>query len=222
MINDLVLTHTTRGTRHAAKALLQELRLQRRHKAALRSARKYRGKSGLRLNLGSGPNPKPGWVNIDLFEPADLQLDIREKFPFDDGSCSVIYSEHVFEHFAYPAETGHLLREALRVLEPGGRFDVGVPDTVWPLKSFVNGEDEFFRICLEKGWHPAWCTTRMHQINYHFRQGTEHKYAWDYETLAEVLRTAGFVRPERREFDPEIDAESRRIGTLYMRAWKDR
>jgi len=58
----------------------------------------------------------------------------------------------------------------------------------------------------------------MHQINYHFRQGTEHKYAWDYETLAEVLRNAGFADVKRREFDPQTDAGSRRIGTLYVDA----
>ena len=218
MLNRLILTHTTRGTRHAVKALIQEVRLQRRHRAGLRAARVYRGSVGLKLQLGSGPNPKPGWVNIDLFYPADLNLDIRELLPFDDGSCSVIYSEHVFEHLAYPRETGQLLRESLRVLEPGGLFSVGVPDTEWPLRAFVQGEDNYFQISLKSGSHPAWCTTRMHQINYHFRQGTEHKYAWDYETLAEVLRNAGFADVRRREFDPQTDAESRRIGTLYVDA----
>ena len=220
MINHLILTQTTRGTRHAVRALLNELRLQRRHRAALRGARRYRGKVGLKLQLGSGPNPKPGWVNIDLFCPADLSLDIRETLPFDDSSCSVIYSEHVFEHLAYPVETGQLLRESLRVLEPGGLFSVGVPDTEWPLRAFVQGEDEYFQISLESGSHPPWCTTRMHQINYHFRQGTEHKYAWDYETLAEVLQSSGFADVKRREFDLETDSESRRIGTLYVDARK--
>ena len=67
-------------------------------------------------------------------------------------------------------------------------------------------------------WQPDWCYTLMHQINYLFRQGHEHKYAYDGETLALILERAGFVRVNRRDFDPALDSESRRIGTLYMKA----
>jgi hypothetical protein len=36
----------------------------------------------LKLNLRCGPNRKPGWINIDLFDCyADLRLDLREKCP---------------------------------------------------------------------------------------------------------------------------------------------
>jgi hypothetical protein len=45
-------------------------------------------------NLGSGFHPKIDWVNVDLIDEADLQLDLRERLPFDDGSVSDIYSEH--------------------------------------------------------------------------------------------------------------------------------
>jgi hypothetical protein len=67
-------------------------------------------------------------------------------------------------------------------------------------------------------WHPDWRDTPMHQVNYLFRQGHEHKYAYDGETLALILERAGFVRVNRRDFDPALDSESRRIGTLYMKA----
>ena len=43
----------------------------------------------------------------------------------------------------------------------------------------------------------------MHQINYVFRQGGEHKYAYDAETLKEVLERDGFTNVSRRSFDPE-------------------
>ena len=69
-------------------------------------------------------------------------------------------------------------------------------------------------------WHPAWCDTRLHQINYHFRQGSQDKYAYDFETLAKVLADAGFVQVTRREFDPALDAENRRRGTLYVDGFK--
>jgi predicted SAM-dependent methyltransferase len=213
-------TPTIRGVRDARRTLARELVLSRRHFSSVRKARRLDGATGLKLHLASGPNLKKGWLNIDLFaRRADLRLDLREPFPFADSSVAVIYSEHFFEHLAYPGEVGHLLRESLRILQPGGLFSVGVPDTEPTLKAYVQGDDESFRICRER-WHPAWCDTHMHQVNYHFRQGTEHKYAYDFETLARILETAGFSSIARRAFDPNLDCEARRDGTLYVDAKK--
>jgi hypothetical protein len=39
-------------------------------------------------------------------------------------------------------------------------------------------------------WHPAWCQTRLEHLNYHFRQDTQHRFAYDYETLERVLGVA--------------------------------
>jgi hypothetical protein len=68
--------------------------------------------------------------------------------------------------------------------------------------------------------HPESCQTQLDHINCHFRQGEQHKYAWDEETLAKALERSGFVYIERRGFDPELDSEVRKTGTLYMRAIK--
>ena len=60
----------------------------------------------------------------------------------------------------------------------------------------------------------------MHNINYRFRQGSEHKYAYDCETLEQLLARAGFTQIQRSEFDPGLDTERRKIGTLYVTAAK--
>jgi len=60
----------------------------------------------------------------------------------------------------------------------------------------------------------------MHNLNYHFRQGKKHKYAYDFETLAQILSRAGFVSVVRRSFDPALDDEKRKLGTLYVDASK--
>jgi predicted SAM-dependent methyltransferase len=63
---------------------------------------------------------KAGWINIDIDERADLQLDLRANLPFPDNSVSFIYSEHFFEHLEYPRDTSTFLKESLRVLIPKG------------------------------------------------------------------------------------------------------
>ncbi len=43
-------------------------------------------------------------------------------------------------------------------------------------------------------WIPRFVfTTHMHIINWFFRQNNEHKYAYDFETLEQVLAEVGFV-----------------------------
>jgi predicted SAM-dependent methyltransferase len=198
----------------------REFHFMRLHRASARMAARL-APGDLKLNIACGPNVKPGWVNVDLLPAADLHLDLREPLPFPDNSVSIIYSEHFFEHLEFPDEAERFLAESLRVLARGGVFSVGVPDTEWPLRAYVTGDDSYFRLARdEMKWHPAWCDTRLHQINFHFRQGQEHKYAYDYETLESVLKKAGFVSVTRREFDPSLDSESRKIGTLYAEGRK--
>jgi predicted SAM-dependent methyltransferase len=59
-------------------------------------------------------------------------------WPFLDDSVVQIYSEHAVEHFEFSQEVSHFLAVSLRVLQNGGSFDVGVPDTEWPLRGHGN------------------------------------------------------------------------------------
>jgi predicted SAM-dependent methyltransferase len=213
-----VKSHTTYASRRALRDIAEEGRLYFRHCMALTKVPKAKNRK-LLLNLGCGPNLRPGWLNIDLFDSAaELHLDLRRRWPFPNGSVDFIYSEHVFEHFEFYSEVPHFLSESLRILRGGGTFDVGVPDTEWPLRSYGNLDDDYWRFAPT--CHPGNCETQLDHINYHFRQGEQHKYAWDKETLRRSLSRAGFVSIVRRDFDPSLDSESRRTGTLYMRATK--
>jgi predicted SAM-dependent methyltransferase len=210
-----------RLSRPACRALRQvrnELYLQRVHRAAVKRAAALPRTEPLRLNLGSGFHSKPGWINVDLIDsPSTLQLDLREPLPFDDGSASDIYTEHFFEHLSYapdpPADETDdssfaraLLRECRRVLVPGGRLDIVVPDAEAILQAYAaRGVRPFLR---EDWWAPAWCDTPMHLVNYLFRQGSEHQYAYDLETLQRVLEGEGFVRVARRRFDARLDSRN--------------
>ena len=213
-------SQSTYALRQAARQVAAEWKLARRHLSGMKKTPGFLSILPVKLNLGCGPNIKPGWINIDLFhESANLQLDLREPWPFPDGGVSHIYSEHVFEHFEFHSEVPHFLSESLRLLQPGGIFDVGVPDTEWPLRCYGDRGKDYWTFAYG-GIHPKWCETQLDHINYHFRQGTEHKYAWDEETLARTLKKAGFASVARREFDSSLDTPSRKTGTLYMRAVK--
>jgi predicted SAM-dependent methyltransferase len=221
------------GLRQALLQVGQEWRLQRQHRASVKRARRLAtAGSSLRLNLGSGFRPRqaPGWINVDLSCDADLQLDLREPLPFPDNSVAEIYTEHFVEHLNYPnqdeptswsveapgrrSEVLSLLRECRRVLRPGGVFDVVVPDAEGIVMEYAARREHPFP--WSQWWGPKWCDTPMHVVNYVFRQGREHKYAYDEETLRAVLRAAGFEDVSRRPFNPATDAENHQIGSLCM------
>lgn len=210
------------GERAALTALAFEFRVSSGHRKGLRLIRQHGWQRPKRLNLGSGESRKQGFLNVDLQRGGDLVLDLRRGLPFEDNSCELIFSEHFLEHVEYPEAIGRLLRECLRILQPGGRLTFSVPDTEWALRDYVLGDAApYFQACREHSWwHPTYCTTRLEHINYHFRQDGQHLFAYDFETMKKILEQSGFAEVAVREFDPHLDSEHRRIGSLFGSASK--
>lgn len=83
----------------------------------------------IRLNLGGRDTKIEGFKTIDLYEgpSVDVVADISKLTMFEDGTVNEIYASHCLEHFPHP-QTGAVLKEWRRVLRPGGRCFIGVPD----------------------------------------------------------------------------------------------
>src|SRR5262245_50887840 len=125
MLRQIAKRHMTAGLLSALRNLVLELKIAQIHRDGIRRAKALRHGVDLKLNLGCGPDIKPGYVNIDLGEKADLRLDLRELFPISSNSCSIVQSEHFLEHLSYPEDAMRFLSECFRVLRPGGVFRVG-------------------------------------------------------------------------------------------------
>lgn len=203
---------TTRPFRDALRTVVREWRVMTAHRRGVRTASSVEFPCA--LHIGCGPNRKPGWINIDFGPGADLCLDLREPLPFPDKSVTMIYSEHFFEHLSLE-EGARFLRECLRVLVPDGRVSVGVPNARLCMEDYVKGDRKQW-LSVRDRYHPKWCTTPMHSANYIFRQDGEHKYAYDEETLIELVKNCGFSNVKERAWDPALDLEVRRDGTLYV------
>jgi predicted SAM-dependent methyltransferase len=180
-----------------------------------RARRIAAGGDPLRLHLGSGAQPKDGWVDVDLAgDPVDLAWNLARGIPFADGSVDAVFHEHLLEHIPLRDGLG-LMDETMRVLRPGGILRIGVPDAGALLRSYVGDGARIEQI------HPG-RPTRMLAVQELF-YWHRHTTMYDEETLALMFTAVGFPAPSARTFgDTDLgaapDTERRRAETLYMEA----
>ena len=190
--------------------------------------------SSLYANIGCGGSGlSNNWINIDYtqLENVNYIFDCRKELPFASNSVKGLFSEHFFEHLDFNNEVPLFLKEVYRVLQTGGCVRIIVPDA----------EKYLFAYC-SKDWDQLKQTrplnedlsdsmgirynTKMELINEVFRQGGEHKYAWDYETMNHALKKAGFNKISKKNYLESndktlaIDMEARRHESLYVEAYK--
>ncbi len=83
----------------------------------------------LRLNLGCSDRHLPGYINVDVFPPADLITDLNGAWPWDDNSVDEIVAHDIIEHLTHKIFT---MNQLWRVLKPGGVVRIKVPTTDGP------------------------------------------------------------------------------------------
>jgi predicted SAM-dependent methyltransferase len=233
------LTHVL--PRHIASEVAIELGFSVRRALYSRTTRRRLvGLDGCRVNVGCGYRPTPGWVNIELGSTADFYFwDCRRGLPFSDNTVTAIYSEHVLEHFDPETDATLFLRECLRCLRPGGVLRIVVPDAGAYLHAYSQSWERLAALSpleqTQEGWREKRLNykglnnvyrTKMQLINEVFRQGNQHKYAYDEETLLLVLHDAGFSNVIRQSFgisldhDMAPDSDARKTESLYVEGVK--
>lgn len=151
--------------------------------------------SFIRLNIGSGQrrlDTSKGWVNIDCIsrdgQVPDLLCDVgKESLPYGEGTVETCCLHHVYEHFNLGAADG-LIRECHRVLRPGGRLLVYVPDMKALAQRWLDGGiDDFIFMVNVYG-------------AYQGEVGDIHKWGYTRDTLKQAMLNAA---PWRGVMDTE-------------------
>jgi predicted SAM-dependent methyltransferase len=171
------------------------------------------------VELGSGDRAgQGGWITIDMTKHCDIFWDLRKGLPFSNDSVAKIYSSHFFEHLSFK-EAQDFLIECKRVLAPGGKFLICIPNAKIYLEAYVTGKnlpfDEYFL------YKPAYNhTTRIDYVNYMAYMNGEHKYMFDEENILYILKSKGFNNVRLRKFDPNLDMKERDYESIYAEAQK--
>lgn len=97
-------------------------------------------KEPVRIELGSGPHGEPGYVHVDAVKVGnvDIEADVRCLDWLAPEEVDELYSAHTVEHFSY-TEIDSILREWYRVLKPGGKITIKMPDLDFLCRAHVEG-----------------------------------------------------------------------------------
>jgi len=168
----------------------------------------------MKLNLGShSKQVGEGWTNVDalILPNVDIVHDLTEyPYPFDEDSVDEILMVEVLEHISW-RETINVLRECRRILKPGGKMHIQVPDCESMMYAYFGGgicpgvphkpksKEEVINHkcdnCEGKGyvhpmrWKMAFCGAQKHEFDSHLNVFTP-------SILIEDLEEAGFEKIE--------------------------
>jgi GT2 family glycosyltransferase/ADP-heptose:LPS heptosyltransferase/predicted SAM-dependent methyltransferase len=172
------------------------------------------GRYPFRCEIGSGMNPQPGYLHLDVMPHApslDILHDVSRPFPFLDGTVREVLANHVIEHVGW-RDLPMLIADLCRILAPHGRAFIRTPNLRFIAQRFLSNEptpehpdDE---AAMRRGYGELtaglWANIKLfsgqdYPSNFHFN-------CMDPEDLRKLFLRCGFreARLERfgREFSP--------------------
>jgi predicted SAM-dependent methyltransferase len=183
------------------------------------------------LDLGCGNNTHENFINLEyMWHPKiDLCWDISRGIPFSNQALRGVFTEHCLEHFPLSvAQT--IIQEIHRILMPGGRVRIVVPDAEMYLtryadrvRNLTDTSLPFEQECAHDGIvEPVLAVNRIFYQDRDKLAG--HWFIYDFNFLSRLLLHCGFSQTMRASFmeggdnNLLIDSPSRAIESLYIEA----
>jgi predicted SAM-dependent methyltransferase len=163
---------------------------------------------GVKLHIG-GTEKRDGWAILDALPGpiVDYVGNCNDLSFLANESCCEVYASHVLEHLGYNGELQNTLKGIHRILKPGGRVRVSVPDLETLCRIFLhpslNTEGRFLVMRMMFGGRAT--AYDVHYVGLNF------------EFLGTYLHEAGF-RDIRRveEFGLFEDTSVQRFGNVLI------
>lgn len=183
----------------------------------------------IKLNLGCGLQCPEGWMNIDSSMGARLAklptlkkilyailpaswgvlpniewpsnvmwMNIVRRFNFEDDSVDIIYSSHTIEHLTYE-EAAFVFGECYRVLKPGGRIRIIVPDLSVMINSYIENAKNKPELAAKHFFRDTYYfeipipNSFFGLMKFYFKRKNNHHFLYDKEGLSFQMEQAGFT-----------------------------
>lgn len=143
------------------------------------------------LNFGCGPewaSAPPQWIGFDVIDYGQHEIgDVRDGLGFDDQSFDGIVANHSLQCLTY-ADVDGALREFHRVLRPGGRLRVLVPDVMGAVSAYLDSDSTWPGfVAISEPW------SIDRKFGHYLTWGGGNRSCFTAVSLAEALDRAGFL-----------------------------
>ncbi|MEN8134470.1 MAG: SEC-C metal-binding domain-containing protein [Thermodesulfobacteriota bacterium] len=138
-----------------------------------------------KLHIG-GKQRADGWeiVNAISAPYVDHICNANDLSQFADGTFSELYASHVVEHLDYQNELVSTLKEWWRIMEPGGKIYISVPDLEVLSKLILSKN----KLTIDERFHVMRMLFGGHVDKYDY-----HVVGLNEEFLTGFLKIAGFI-----------------------------
>jgi len=120
--------------------------------AAIKRKRGYEDGKGKKINVGSGERKIENYLNVDVYEAPGIDVvSEMDDLPYEDSTISEIYSEHALEHVPFK-RAEKTLKEWFRVLQPGGKLILHMPDFELCCQSYLKAPLEDSHFMNTRAW----------------------------------------------------------------------
>jgi SAM-dependent methyltransferase len=146
----------------------------------------------VKLNVGCGGRRIDGYTGVDAVErsAADVIAPAND-LPFEDDSAEEVLSVHLVEH-VHQWEVPALLAEWFRVIEPGGRLCLEMPDIIKCCQNVAEGRMKGGKDPDQLGMWGLYGDPRTQD------PWMGHKWGWTFRTLEPLVKAAGFIKIQER------------------------
>lgn len=132
-----------------------------------------------KINLGCGDYKRKGYINIDKYTSADMNMDMLN-LTFENNTVDEIYTSQTLEHFS-KYEVPKILSECYRVLKVNGILELEVPNLEYCVKKWLEADES-----------DKWGFRLDTIFGLQTHEGEFHKTGFTKERLEYLLNEAGF------------------------------
>ena len=161
----------------------------------------------MRLNLGSGPQLLPGFVNVDRgcapAEVAGADYKQGEAYPLEFTDLDEIRASHVLEHFSH-TQVRDVLENWVGALKSGGLLRIAVPNFELIAERYLAGEE---------------VNTLGYIMGGHVDENDKHGGLFDEDFLRAILEQSGLVEIQHWQSEVNTDGAAMDIS-LNLCGWK--
>jgi len=149
--------------------------------------------------------------------------DATKRLPLEDGSIDAFYSSHMIEHLDQ-TDLGRVLKEARRVLCPGGIIRLVVPDLRKLAEQYIESRDadKFISSILLCQSAPRRIIQKLRVM---ITGNRNHRWMYDGESLRGILTSHGFLKASvmppgktRIKNHESLDLKEREAESVYVEA----